>query len=183
MMDPPAHIEAASNGEVQLLRKLLTDENKNEVDDFNRTALQHAVWQGHLDCVEVLLEKGADTNIRNKYETTAGFIAISNDRADILLLLLDAGAKCTIQDLKTCYEWDSNKCAKILLDRGFNVPDPMGLHTPRWVYEFKTKRLTLRKNMCVLIGIGRFKLSPFSPTEHNLMKVMAKHGWSDRLVK
>ena len=60
---------------------------------FNKTALMWASQGGHIDIVKLLIESGANMNIKDKYGETALIIAYKHDRQKIVDLLKNYGAK------------------------------------------------------------------------------------------
>ena len=94
--------EANSLDEVEaLLRWPLTFDAINSVDDFGWTALHTAARMGHLECLDLLLEAGADpdkvrtcrgVNRPMSCRTTALHVAAQSGHLEILRHLLQAGA-------------------------------------------------------------------------------------------
>jgi ankyrin repeat protein len=91
---------AADKGHIEILQLLLKakfngeDEiNKNDRDKLGNTALIYAVKNSHVRAVEVLLESGANPDIKNYDDKAAIDLAIESGRIDILKLLFDKGAK------------------------------------------------------------------------------------------
>ncbi|XP_051004903.1 ankyrin repeat domain-containing protein 42 [Acomys russatus] len=63
----PGHM-AAFKGDLEMLKKLIGDGviNLNERDDNGSTPMHKAAGQGHIECLQWLIEMGADSNITNK---------------------------------------------------------------------------------------------------------------------
>ena len=57
-----------------------------------------AVKAGDVEGILVLLEKGADINARDEHQSTPSIRAASQDRADVVKLLLDQGANAALKD-------------------------------------------------------------------------------------
>ncbi|XP_027704145.1 ankyrin repeat domain-containing protein 42 isoform X1 [Vombatus ursinus] len=68
----PGHV-AAYKGDLEMLKKLVENGiiNINERDDNESTLLHRAAGQGHIECLQWLIEMGADVNITNKDGETA----------------------------------------------------------------------------------------------------------------
>lgn len=64
----------------------------NKVDSYRMTALMWAAKRGHDAVVRLLLEKGADTEIKNQYQEAALIIAVKHRHEAIVQLLLEKGA-------------------------------------------------------------------------------------------
>jgi len=60
----------------------------NAQSNFQQTPLGLASLEGHLDVVQVLLEHGADVNLRGEEGLTALHDAISNQHFEVMELLL-----------------------------------------------------------------------------------------------
>src|SRR5262245_26656349 len=87
-------LEAAKKGDVTELKKLLDQGVK--VDSTNKygvTALGFACSKGHLDAVQLLVERGANVNAEDTfYNATPISWAIENGHNDIVKYLLQKGA-------------------------------------------------------------------------------------------
>jgi Ankyrin repeats (3 copies) len=92
---PPLYY-AASFGVVEVVRFLLDSEPDIEIDALGGRAssspLQVSVYRDHIDVARILLERGADPNLPNKFEeTTLHWAGIVGNR-EMTQLLLDYGA-------------------------------------------------------------------------------------------
>lgn len=95
--------EAASHGNVGLLRQLLTsstidinaryfDSNDEYPDDKgHRTALQIAASNGHTNAVQLLIKHGADISLRSSEGQSTLMAAASGEHAPTVKVLLDTG--------------------------------------------------------------------------------------------
>ncbi|KRX90212.1 Ankyrin repeat domain-containing protein 29, partial [Trichinella pseudospiralis] len=84
---------SSSSGDVDTLQQVL---NSGRVridccDSEGTTALMLASAQGHFCCVRILVEAGADVNIRRKSGTTALFFAAEEGHLEIACFLLQSG--------------------------------------------------------------------------------------------
>lgn len=75
------------------------------------TALLYAARDGCYDCVEALIEKGADVNLPTPEGVTPLMIALDNDNNDVAKLLLDRGANPGLWD------WYGRTALYIAVDR------------------------------------------------------------------
>ncbi|KAI6241190.1 Non-specific serine/threonine protein kinase [Aphelenchoides fujianensis] len=64
----------------------------------NETALHCACARGHLECVQSLLESGAEINARDATGRTPLHLALSRSHTDIALLLITKGANVELAD-------------------------------------------------------------------------------------
>src|SRR4029453_1740911 len=90
--------DAAADGRTDDLRRLL-DEHPDLLDargvDFNKqTALHKAAWKNRLECVRLLLERGADVRIRD-YGDNAYALHFAAEGADLAIvrMLVEAGSE------------------------------------------------------------------------------------------
>ena len=77
---------------VDKVRERLNDPNIkiNYIDSYNKTALHYAVENNDYDMAKLLLENGANPNVRNNYSRrTPILLAIDNNNYDMVELLLD----------------------------------------------------------------------------------------------
>ena len=63
-----------------------------------RNALIYATDGGYINIVRLLLDKGADINVKDRYDATPLIIATENEDTDMVQLLLDRGANTNIQE-------------------------------------------------------------------------------------
>ena len=95
--------------------------------DRNETPLAVACRFGHTEAARVLLERGADTTIRDKEYWSPLERASENGHVDIIQVLLQHGADVTAQDntgttpLHTSSAYGQAESARVLLEHGANV--------------------------------------------------------------
>nr|WP_257266159.1 ankyrin repeat domain-containing protein [Endozoicomonas sp. ONNA2] len=150
----PLHIIAA-NGHGRCLAKLLAT-NEVSINARNKndeTALQLAVYNGHLDCLKQLIRKGAKLNATNKNDETALHIATK-------ISINEGEAQCFAMHIKinetlitgrppkhyTIEKENDTSCLKELINTEgvkINVTDEVGT-TPLMIAAFwgKSERLT-----------------------------------------
>ena len=62
-----------------------------------------AVWNGHTDIVKLLLDAGADKDIKNSCHRTPLHLATMKNHTDIVKLLIERGADMEVRDK---YGWN-----------------------------------------------------------------------------
>lgn len=63
----------------------------NATDTQNRTALHNAALLGHEDVVRLLIEAGADVNVKDRWDDEPLVLAQSNERFEIMVALVGGG--------------------------------------------------------------------------------------------
>eukprot|EP00731_Ephydatia_muelleri_P005837 Em0003g85a len=92
-----------------------------------RTALMKASEAGQVECVMVLLDRGAEVNMQDKLGKTALMKASEAGQVECVKVLLDRGAEVNMQDewgqtaLMIAYDRRHMKCVKMLVDKGAQV--------------------------------------------------------------
>ncbi|XP_067939898.1 inversin-like [Watersipora subatra] len=87
-------LEAATNGDISLLRKLFHNKVKTEsVDENGNTPLMLAVLHNHVFAAELLLEYGANIEHFNDLHHRSVHLAAMNNNEEMLILLLSRGAQ------------------------------------------------------------------------------------------
>ena len=129
--DPQAArmMEALRNGERQAFSRMLQDHpdaaNRSGFGGF--TPLMYAVLYGDANSVRLLLERGADPNLRNLSKASALMYAV--DDADKTRLLLDRGADANARSdegqtpllIAVLGHANADAVVRLLLDRGADV--------------------------------------------------------------
>ena len=85
--------------------------NKQEISTGN-TLLIYATLNNLKSLVELLLLKGANPNIQNKFGNTPLHIAFKNDNAFIVNLLFEYGADKKIKNSNGLFPWQMSKSIK-----------------------------------------------------------------------
>lgn len=87
---------AAREGEQEKLRDLLSSEkiDINTKDQYGWTALHFSAREGHLDCVQLLVEKGADIYAVNNVGATALVVSAADGHIDIVNYLQEEIRNC-----------------------------------------------------------------------------------------
>lgn len=134
--------EAATFGRVDRLRALLDEDpsRANEWSPDGFTPLHGAIYGGHEVTVRLLLERGADPNVRSTSEIarvpplgTAAFVR----RSDLAALLLDAGADVNgrgdggFTALDSAVQNGDEQMIRLLLDRGADASLGAGIARER----------------------------------------------------
>ena len=86
------------------------------------TALLYAARNGCADCVQALIDAGADVNVPTPEGVTPLMISLDNDYNDVAALLLDRGANPHVAD------WWGRTALWIVIDRKEALKSPAGSH-------------------------------------------------------
>ncbi|MCK5605998.1 ankyrin repeat domain-containing protein [Candidatus Pacearchaeota archaeon] len=103
---------AAGSGHKEIVSTLVKDKRWNEVRTSFGRALAVAVGFGHKEAALILINAGADPNLRSaKFGRTALIVAADKGYADIVKALIDKGADIDAQDSfgKTALQWAKDK--------------------------------------------------------------------------
>jgi Ankyrin repeats (3 copies) len=121
---------AASNGEVDRIRKLLTGPAKDYVDvnapdaDGN-VPIIYASCFGHLEAVTALVENSADIDRRDQASWSSLMWAITNTQKEIVKYLLDHGASTEVKTTsgRTAFEFvtPNSDLHEYLHDKGYKI--------------------------------------------------------------
>src|SRR5262245_25085831 len=86
---------------------------------YGATALSYACDKGHVEVVKLLVERGADVNVRDTFygEVPLGW-ALSRDHVEIVKILLDKGAAGIERALTTGIQNGNAELVKVVLDKG-----------------------------------------------------------------
>jgi ankyrin repeat protein len=87
-------VDAASSGDIRTLQELVDSGTPvNGLDQNGRAALNEAAWNGKTEAVKLLLDKGANPNIRKADGASPADLAAGQKHQDIVDLLNAAIAK------------------------------------------------------------------------------------------
>ena len=122
-------IAAATNGIAADVDRLIKDGANVEAKDAERerTALIWAGYNGHADCVRLLLHAGADEDAKGNKQESALLLAAFKGHADCARLLLDAGSNKEAKNvagntsLMLAAFGGSVDCVRLLLDAGVDT--------------------------------------------------------------
>lgn len=117
----PEQVKAVIDSGVDPNRYPNLDANLQAEDDIR--ALLIAIDQGNLDVVRVLLDRGADPNLGDGWHTNPLSAAASNERLDLMKLLIHRGALINDDGGTSSALWRAAmdgkpKSVEFLLDRG-----------------------------------------------------------------
>lgn len=91
-------LNAISDGDVNAVREQLAKKVDVNAKEEGTTALHLAASQGNAEIVSLLLEAGANPNIRDEEKQTPLMMLYGENASEILDLLLRAGAKVNVKD-------------------------------------------------------------------------------------
>ena len=66
-------------------------------NQYGWTALMQAACYGHSDCVQLLLQRGADLHIKNSWKVSCLVIASQGGHFSVVHTLINHGAKVTME--------------------------------------------------------------------------------------
>lgn len=114
-------LEAAQQGNCRKLKEMIDEggESKNNVlyntkDNKDNNALHIAARNGHIECVRILIDAGADKNIQNKNGATPLMNAVLYEHIDIVRFLIEAGANLNIKNTN-----DQQTALEMAVDYGY----------------------------------------------------------------
>ncbi len=114
--------KAAYIGDVNTAEKLIQDTNQDDKD----SALIHATKLGHVTIVKLLLENGANINVRGINECSPLQLSTVYDHTEVVKVLLDAGADAKARynyALKKSFSNGNPVIVELLLKAGADIND------------------------------------------------------------
>lgn len=133
--DGPLHI-ASMEGHLEVIKLLLDNGAEiNKPTDYGVTALDHSCYFNDYDCVQLLLDRGADPNLFDDDNLTDPSLwgplhnAVYSGNQNIIQLLLDRGAQINKKHIRGHIPLyyailnDKLDCVKLLLDNGADLYD------------------------------------------------------------
>lgn len=133
--------KAAEAGDICRVQDLIAQgADVNKLRDsccWSQTPLYYAAEKGHRDIVQLLLDHGADVNLKNEIGHTALYEAAETGRTEAVQILLEMGARVDLQSrdgltpLHVAAQAGNTAMVQILLNKGsfINQPDNYG-YTP-----------------------------------------------------
>jgi len=124
---PERFLECARTGDIECMNHFVAAGMSLEVqDERGSSALMQALYGGHVDVAQLLIDKGVDVNAGGKRGTSVLWAAAHAGRLDFVELLLANGANPDLQDtmgdtalIRAAYRGDS-AMAKSLLEKNAN---------------------------------------------------------------
>jgi hypothetical protein len=167
-------------------------------------SLHLAAEYGHVRCaLSMLGSSSVELNTVDAYGATALHKAAHNNRADMVSLLVDAGALVNAVDddgdtpLTLAIAAGSCDAAHTLIDRGASFKPARSalmqptltatysrsLGLPFWVLEFIYGRRMCCSVAVLIMGIHKYKRTHVTgQNDGNVMRMISKHIWSTRLM-
>ncbi|XP_071960040.1 ankyrin repeat and SOCS box protein 5-like [Antedon mediterranea] len=161
---------AASHGNVEKIQQIYQAEGTvgiNRKDFYGKSALYWAAYKGHANCLEVLIENGADVNSQCKHGQ-APLHAVSALYPECMSLLIKAGADVDLRDnwgVTPMYTAACNgqlECIKLLIKAGSKftfinqktggIPKQLARHTQmcKWLRQVSQTPRTLQE-LCAIV--------------------------------
>ncbi len=92
---------AVQNNKYKMVKLIFKyDKNVDKKAKFGWTSLLQCAWHGNKEIAELLIDNGADINIRHWKNTTPLMIAINKKQFDVAKLLIAKGADITLKNKK-----------------------------------------------------------------------------------
>jgi ankyrin repeat protein len=157
--DDDALFIATRRGYASILDAIL--KNVNDINSFRTqdgmTLLMIATKEGFRDIFEILLNKGADVNLKDAGGLTPLMIAVTRGNSEFINTLINKGANVNIQDehgvtaLMNAVENGDISTVQLLLAHGanVNVRDEKGRSPISLAYTLKSKQKRSIKNLLV----------------------------------
>jgi ankyrin repeat protein len=132
---------AARRGDATAVKAFLdkgTDVNAKT--QYGATALAYAADKGHVEVVRLLLERGADANVKDTFygEVPIGW-ACTKGHTEVIKLLLDKGARGIDRVLLSGVSLGNAAMVKVALDKGGAIPESLTMALVRSEKEGKAE--------------------------------------------
>jgi ankyrin repeat protein len=115
--------------------------NIHAVANGNNTAL-HSASCAEATQVKILIDNGADVNVKNNHKYTPLCYAILHDKRDVCSLLLEAGAYVHV---KVDHDYSPLTCLSILVAYGFPIDTITPAELPRYLADMADAAFSRRK--------------------------------------
>lgn len=127
------HLRLAANIGISELVSFLDASLVNHVDSWRRTPLHHAATEGHVKIVQLLLEKGADTQVLDLRGQSPLLKATFISQTEIVRMLLDMGADPNLHEaiespLMRAVLNDHDEIVELLIDHKANIEERNTYH-------------------------------------------------------
>ena len=126
---PSLHL-ACKSGDIKTVEKILSRKNVDinaREKQYGSRPLHWAAGQGHLEIVDLLLQKGADINATDNDNITPLHVAVGKKQKDVVRYLLDKKANPNLKDakgdtpLQGAVELGQMDVVQLLVDAGADV--------------------------------------------------------------
>lgn len=169
----------AHEDQLDLLKQTLTTANVNDIGEDGATVLFLAAQEGHTNCVQYILEMGADVN--QEMETTCRALASGVDSGvvPVARLILEAGADVNHKDMHGRRPIDGAinlEMVHLLLDYGasFTMPNMTGFCSDRQLMSMVREREAVRHRALLVCAMR------MQGIDRNIMRLVGKQIWSAR---
>ncbi len=125
--DPPMGTpleNAVGVGNVEVVRALIKAGADIQHQGIRGTLLNRAVDAGHVEMAKQLIAAGVDVNASPRFGASALLTAVTQRKAELVRLLLDAGANVDQKGSVVCGEFGKPEVSEEGLFRTTHVPDP-----------------------------------------------------------
>ena len=174
---------AADGGDTEAVKDFLEGGIDVNANSKLGTALHRAVLRGHMDIVDLLINNGANVNLKSESGDTALHYAAKKNHIDIVEMLLKNGADINITGyrglvpLHFAVTFDSVQLSEKLIIHGadVNVPNDDG-QTPLDVVGYNEMQLLTGGPQFIPSGIALGNEKPVEKDKSQMVAILRKHG-------